>query len=46
MTVILSVYIEQVEEDADLEIIRAQLEQAMRQAMPFNDIAVAVEDCE
>ena len=46
MTVILSVYVEQVEVDADLEIIRARLEQAMRHAMPFNDITVAVEDCE
>ena len=46
MDVILSVVVEQVELDADLEIIRERLEQAMRYAMPFNDITVAVEDCE
>ena len=43
MLISLNVNIDEVEEDADLGIIRAAVERAVKQAMPFHTVAVDVE---
>ena len=43
MNVYLNIMIEQVEEDADLNIIKERVEIALAKELPFNDATVEIE---